>query len=95
MTPMTLTLALLMAEGVLLLLALLTVSWFRDNASRRRDNQAIETLVARVNKSRAERESVIEGFLAERMQMSGKPLQQAKVAMVRGELALLQRFAGI
>ena len=47
MTPMTLTLALLVAEGVLLLLALLTVSWFRDNAARRRDNQAIETLVAR------------------------------------------------
>ncbi|MGD8956531.1 MAG: hypothetical protein PVJ03_04305 [Chromatiaceae bacterium] len=95
MTPMTLTLALLVAEGVLLLLALLTVSWFRDNAARRRDNQAIETLVARVNKSRAQRESVIEGFLAERMQMSGAALEQAKVAMLRGELALLQRFAGI
>ena len=95
MTPMTLTLALLVAEGVLLLLALLTVSWFRDNARRRRDNRAIETLVARVNKSRAERESVIEGFLTERMQMSGEPLEQAKVAMVRGELAVLQRFAGI
>lgn len=95
MTPVTLTLALLVAEGVLLLLGLLTVSWFRDNARRRRDNQAIETLVARVNKSRAGRESVIEGFLTERMQMSGKPLEQAKAAMVRGELALLQRFAGI
>jgi hypothetical protein len=95
MTPMTLTLTLLVAEGVLLLLALLTVSWFRDNARRRRDEQAIETLVARVNKARAERESVIEGFLAERMQMSGESWEQAKVAMVRGELALLQRFAGI
>jgi hypothetical protein len=95
MTPMTLTLGLLAAEGVLLLLALLAVSWFRDNARRRRDNQAIETLVARVNKARAERESAIEGFLAERMQMSGTPLEQAKVEMVRGELALLQRFAGI
>jgi hypothetical protein len=92
---MTLTLALLVAEGVLLLLALLTVSWFRDNARRRRDDQAIETLVARVNKARAERELAIEGFLTERMQMSGTPLEQAKVAMVRGELALLQRFAGI
>ena len=95
MTPMTLTLALLVAEGVLLLLALLTVSWFRDNARRRRDDQAIETLVARVNQGRAQRESAIEGFLTERMQMSGAPLEQAKVAMVRGELALLQRFAGI
>ncbi|MGB5466751.1 MAG: hypothetical protein WBM84_11775 [Sedimenticolaceae bacterium] len=95
MTPMTLTLALLVAEGVLLLLALLTVSWFRDNARRRRDDQAIETLVARVNKARAERESAIEGFLTQRMQMSGTQLEQAKVAMVRGELALLQRFAGI
>ncbi len=95
MTPMTLTLALLVAEGVLLLLALLTVSWFRDNARRHRDNRAIETLVARVNKAKAERESAIEGFLTERMQMSGMPLEQAKVAMVRGELALLQRFAGI
>ncbi|MCB1802510.1 MAG: hypothetical protein KDI82_12535 [Gammaproteobacteria bacterium] len=83
------------AELLLLLLVVLTVSFFRNRAQHRRDQQAAKALVARVKKSKPEREQAIAEFLEQGMGLSGDQLAQAKVAMLRAELSLLQRFAGV
>lgn len=81
-------------ELLLLLFALLVVSWWRNRAQRKRDSAAIQALIARIKKSKAEREATIEKFLIGQMGMTGEELTQAKVGMLRAELGLLQRFAG-
>lgn len=83
------------AELLLLVLVLLTVAFFRNRAAAQRDQRAMRALVARVKKGKAEREQLLEQYLAERMGLSDPELTQAKVAMLRAELSLLQRFAGI
>jgi hypothetical protein len=92
---MLMMLAALGAELVLLLVVVLAISWFRQRAARRRDSEAIRTLVKRIKKATAEREAAVSGFLGERMGMSGEALEQAKTAMLRAQLVLLQRFAGV
>lgn len=82
-------------ELLLLLLVLLTVAYFRSRAQRRRDQQAVKALIARVKKSKPEREKVIVDFLEQHMGLTGDALAQHKVAMLRAELSLLQRFAGV
>jgi len=87
--------AALAAELLLVLLVLLLVAWFRNRAARRRDHKATRVLVARVKNSRNEREAAIASYLVERMGMSGEPLEQAKAAILRAEMVLLQRFANV
>ena len=91
-------LVLLGALGVeLLLLALvfLAVAFFRNRAAFQRDQRAMRALIARVKKGKSEREEILEQFLAERMGLSEPALTQARVAMLRAELTLLQRFAAV
>ena len=83
------------AELLLLLFVLLTVSWFRKQAARRRDGKAIRALVARIRKGKTEREAAIERFLSDGMGLSGEPLARAKTDVLRAQLVLLQRFAAI
>jgi hypothetical protein len=52
-------------------------------------------LATRIKNARTEREAKIARFLGERMGISGQALEQAKTAMSRAELLLLQRFAGV
>lgn len=87
--------AVLAGELLLALLVLLAVAWFRERAARRRDSKAIRVLVTRIKNTKMERETTIGRFLGEQMGLSGEPLEQAKTAMLRAELVLLQRFAGI
>lgn len=88
-------LAALAGELLLMLLALLAFSWFRNRAASRRDGKAIQALVTRIKNAKNDREAAIGRFLSEQMEMSGDALDQAKSAMLRSELVLLQRFAGI
>lgn len=90
-----LVLGVLGGELLLLLLGLLTFSWWRHRAARQRDAQAIEALVSRVKKAKGEREAVIGSFLAGRLGMSGEALRQGQVALLRAELRLLQRLATV
>lgn len=92
---MTIMLAVLAAEIVLLLFVLLTMSWLRNRAARRRDAEAVKALVARIKKGKTDREAAIEKFLVEGLGLSGDALQKTRVAMLRAELTLLQRFAGV
>ena len=92
---MLIMLAALGAELFLLLLVLLSVSWFSNRGARQRDAKAATALIARVKKEKPERAAAIEKFLNAGMGMEGEVLEQAKTAMLRGELVLLQRFAGI
>lgn len=92
---MPMMLAALGAEILLLLFVLLSVSWWRNRAARRRDGAAIQALVARIKGGRAEREAAIERFLTGAMAMSGEAVTQAKVSIIRAEFGLLQRFAGL
>ena len=87
--------AALAGELLLVLLVLLLVAWFRSRAARRRDHKATRVLVTRVKNSRNEREAAIASYLVERMGMSGEPLEQAKAAILRAEMVLLQRFANV
>jgi hypothetical protein len=92
---MALMLAALGGELLLLLLILLTVSYLRNRTARRRDHEAIQALVARVRQAKPEREQAIEQFLSRGMGLTGETLTEVKVGMLRAELVLLQRFAGI
>jgi hypothetical protein len=87
--------AALAGELLLVLFVLLAVAWFRSRAAQRRDNKAMRVLVARIKNGKKEREATMAGFLGEQMGLSGEPLQQAKTAILRAELVLLQRFAGV
>ncbi|BAN69519.1 hypothetical protein [endosymbiont of unidentified scaly snail isolate Monju] len=82
-------------EVLLLLFVLLLVYWIRHSAMARRDRQAIARLISAVRAGRAEREAAIGRFLAERMGLQGAELDRVRVAMVREELGLLQRFATV
>lgn len=90
-----LVLAALGAELLLLLLGLLALSWWRNRAARRRDEQAIRTLVARAKSAKGERQAVIARFLTDRVGLSGEPLQQCQVELLRAERRLLQRLAAV
>ncbi|MCW9077654.1 MAG: hypothetical protein OQK74_00605, partial [Gammaproteobacteria bacterium] len=87
--------AILAGELLLVLLGLLSYAWFRNRALRRRDTKAIRVLATRIKNTRTERETKIVQFLGEQMGISGEALEQAKTAMLRAELLLLQRFAGV
>ena len=82
-------------EVLLLLLVLLTIYWWRHSAAARRDRAAVAQLVKAVREGRQAREATIQGFLAEHMGLQGATLDQARVAILREELSLLQRFAAI
>lgn len=88
-------LAALGGELLLMLLALLAFSWFRNRAAGRRDGKAIQVLVSRIKNAKNDRAAAIGRYLKDQMGMSGDALDQAKSAMLRAELVLLQRFAGI
>ena len=81
--------------GELLLIAfvLLLVYWIRHSSMARRDRKAVARLIAGARKGKAEREATIAHFLKEKMGLSGAAFEQAKVALLREELRLLQRFA--
>ncbi|MEZ5585554.1 MAG: hypothetical protein R3E46_00640 [Sedimenticolaceae bacterium] len=82
-------------ELLLLVLVFLAAAFFRNRAAVQRDQRAMRALIARVKKGKPEREEILEQFLAERMGLSEPALTQARVAMLRAELTLLQRFAGV
>ena len=85
----------LLGEIVLLALVLLGIAYLRNRAQRRRDLKAVQTLIARIKNGKAEREKAIVQFLEQGMSLSGEALQQAKVAILRGELGMVQRIAGV
>jgi len=95
MTDLMFWLALAGGEVLLLVFVLLLVYWIRHSAMARRDRQAIGRLISAVRAGRAEREAAIGSFLAERMGLQGAELDRARVAMMREELGLLQRFATV
>ena len=80
------------AEAVVLLLALLAVSWFRNRAARRRDAQAMQALVARIRKGKGEREMALQGFLGEQLGLPEESRQPVAAALRHAELTLLQDF---
>lgn len=82
-------------EILLLLVVLLAVSFFRARARERRDLKAIKALVARAKKSKPEREKLLAQFLQQNMGLDGDALEKAKVAMLRAEMSLVQRFASV
>jgi len=92
---MVLMSAILAGEMLLVLLGLLSYAWFRNRALRRRDAKAVRVLATRIKNTRTERETKIAQFLGEQMGISGEALERAKTAMLRAELLLLQRFAGV
>jgi len=92
---MVMMMAVLAGELLLVLFVLLLVAWYRNRAARRRDNKAIRVLVTRIKNGRTERETGIARYLAEQVGLCGEPLEQAKAAILRAELVLLQRFAGV
>lgn len=94
-TTMWIMLGALVGELLLLLFVALVVSYLRNRGQRRRDLKAVKALIARIKQGRGEREQAIEQFLAQGMGLSDHALQKAKVATLRGELALLQRIAGV
>lgn len=90
---MLMVLAALGGELLLVSLGLLSFSWWRNRAARRRDDQAVRALVERVKEARGEREASIARFLGEHMGMSGEALTRAQADLLRAELQLLQRLA--
>ena len=92
---MVLMSAILAGELLLVLLVLLSYAWFRNRALQRRDAKAVRVLATRIKNTRNEREARIARFLSEQMGISGEAQEQAKTAMLRAELLLLQRFAGV
>jgi hypothetical protein len=88
-------LAALGGELLLVVVVLLAVAFVRSRAQHKRDLEAVRSLVAKIRKGKPEREQKIAAFLEQRMGLSGDALNQAKVAMLRAELGLLQRFAGV
>lgn len=86
--------AAVVGELLLLLFVLLAVAFVRNRAQARRDRDAVAALVGRIKSARPEREQAITGFL-EQVGLAGDTLQHAKVAMLRGEMGLLQRVAGV
>ena len=93
MGGMTLWFALLGGEIFLLLFVLLLVSWFRNNAAKRRDHKAAKDLIAKARDSKAEREKAIGDFLEQSMGLQGEALERHRVSMLREEMRLIQRFA--
>lgn len=87
--------AALAGEVVLLVLVLLTVAYLRGRAQKNRDRKAVATLFARIKNGKVEREKTIVQFLEQDLGLSGDGLQKARVAIMRGEMGLLQRIAGI
>lgn len=83
------------AEVLLLLLVVMGVVIVRGTSAKRRDRDAMRALIARIKKEKPEREKAIEQFLAQRMSLEGEALDQSRVAMLRAEMALLQRFIGV
>jgi hypothetical protein len=82
-------------ELTLLLLILLAYSWFRNRASSRRDSEAIRALIKRIKDASTEREKEVDRFLGQQMGMCGDALEQTKIAILRAQLVLLQRFASV
>jgi hypothetical protein len=83
------------AEVLLLLLVAMGVVIVRGRSAKRRDRDAMRALIARVKKGKPEREKVIEQFLMQRMSLEGEALEHSRVAMLRAEMALLQRFVAV
>lgn len=95
MNGMMLWMVLIGAEVLLAAFVFLLVYWIRHASASRRDRRAAAQLVARVRKGKADRGQTIAAFLSSRMGLSGAGLEQAKVAILREELRLLQQFADI
>jgi hypothetical protein len=82
-------------ELLLLLLALLLVSWMRQRGQRRRDAKAVQVLVERVRQGASERKQALQAFLSRNQGLQGEALTAATTALWRAEVAVLQQFAGI
>ena len=95
MSEMTLWVALLGGEILLVLFVLLFVSWLRNSSARRRDNKAVNNLIASIRKSKPERENAIAAFLGNNMGLQGEALEKYKVKLMREEMRLMQGFADI
>ncbi|MGD1983002.1 MAG: hypothetical protein PVF93_03740 [Chromatiaceae bacterium] len=87
--------AALVGELVLLLLVLLTLSWLRTRAARRRDVKAMQALVGRIRKSQPQREAALAEFLENNYGLEGEALSAATAGLWGSELKMLQRFIGV
>lgn len=87
--------AALAGELVLLLLVLLTVSWLRTQATRRRDLKAMQALVGRIRNAQPQREAALAEFLGSNYGLEDEALSAATASLWGSELKMLQRFIGI
>ena len=81
--------AALAAEMLLLVVGLLVYALFKERAARRRDKKAMRVLIARIDKSRGEREATIEEFLKGRMGLVGEALVVEGFGLGKGLLGAL------
>lgn len=95
MSDLVIWLALAGGEVLLVLLLLLSVSWFRHRAQRVRDLKGVEALVAWVQKGRVEREVSIRSFLADNYSLDDSALDAKTIPIVREEMRLYQTFANL
>lgn len=85
-------LAAVVGELLLVLLVFLSIAWFRNRAARRRDLEAMATLVARIRRSKAERYATLQGFVKEKLDLAEDAQRPLVAALSRAELVLLQNF---
>lgn len=85
----------LLGVGELLsvLVLLLLVSWFRNQAARRRDKRAISALVAGTRKGKEARLAEISAFLSGQFGMRDEALGLAVRTVYKAEVGLIQAFA--
>lgn len=95
MNDMMLWLGLAVGEVLLVLLVLLVAYWVRNSGRARRDRKAMARLVATVRKGKEDREAAIGSFLSQAMGLDGRALVEARVAIMREELRLLNRFVDV
>lgn len=82
-------------EVFIILLILLSVSWFRHRAQRIRDRKAVEEFVAWVQKDRVAREVSIRSFLADNFGLEDGALDAMAIPIAREEMRLYETFANL
>ena len=82
-------------ELTLVLILLLTVSWFKHRSQRVRDRNAVQKFIDRVERARIEREAEIRGFIQDNFGLSDDALERKAVPIIRGERRLYQSFVNL
>jgi hypothetical protein len=94
-SDLTLWLALIGGEVVLVVLVLLLVAWVRERAARNNARSAVATLVSKVKTGKGDRERAVRELLSNRFGLAGEALEATTLAIVREERRLYQTFANV